>query len=75
MTRSLNELKQYKNSIGPIPTWIKPSTADKLNINQVNESYWLEQNLYRTLENWPKMSKWAIPEASKGRDKSKVNHV
>ena len=52
--------------MGPMPTWIKPSTANTLNMNDINESYWLEQNLYRTWENWPKVSKWSIPETAEG---------
>ena len=67
--KRLNELIKYKNSMGPMPTWIKPSTANKLNMNDINESYWLEQNLYRTWENWPKVSKWSIPESAEGKNK------
>ena len=63
--KRLNELKEYKNSNAPIPPWINPTTANTLNMKQINESVWLEQNLYRTWENWPRQSKWAIPEASK----------
>ena len=50
-----------------MPTWIKPSTATKLSMKDINESYWLGQNLYRTWENWPKLSKWSIPEAAEGK--------
>lgn len=67
--KRLNELTQYKNSMSAIPSWIKPSTANKLNMSEISETYWLEQNLYRTWENWPKQSKWAIPEAAEGQDK------
>ena len=56
-----------------MPTWIKPSTANKMDINNVNESYWLEQNLYRTWENWPKLSKWSIPETAEGEEKRRRN--
>ena len=71
--KRLNELKQYKTSMGPMPTWIKPSTANKMDINNANETYWLEKNLYRTWENWPKLSKWSIPEAAEGKDKRRRN--
>ena len=69
--KRLNELIQYKNALGPMPTWIKPSTATKLSMKDINESYWLGQNLYRTWENWPKLSKWSIPEAAEGKNKCK----
>ena len=69
--KRLNELKQYKTSMGPMPTWIKPSTANKMDINNANETYWLEKNLYRTWENWPKLSKWSIPEAAEGKNKQR----